>query len=130
MTDATPPVDVNPVLAQTFDRQLAQLVKLSLTYVSLEQKISKAKERVSALVDRNTGTWLWAPSPNTIGKSQGYVVEVDNLAVASFPTGAGPSGVTGVSVANLRVVVRFFGFLLVLEAQKGGAGTPTMPPTE
>lgn len=130
LTNATPPVDVNPVLAQTFKAMLADLVKLSLTYVSLEQRISKAKERVSALVDKNTGVWVWAPSPNTIGRSQGYVVEVD-IPTAAFATGAGPTPVASVTVGSLRVVVRFFGFLLVLEGPADqNLPRPTMPPTE
>ena len=108
--------DVSPILAVQFQDILHKLVKLQVDYVNLDQKITKAKARMSQIFERNTKRWAWTPEPNTIVRQQGYNVSVDNLAPTTFVTGDW-ANVEQQEVTHLRINVEFLGFLLVLEGE-------------
>lgn len=84
---------------------LAQLVRLHVTDLGLNQLLTKAPTLIEALVKGSSErTWEWA-SPHTIPNNAQLLVELQAL---TFPAGFD-------SVINqLRVAVTFQGFLLVV----------------
>lgn len=119
---------ITPTLAQRFQDMLDFFVKIRLGFENLEQKITKSNQRLATYLDRNTRCRYWSPEPNTISKQQGFNVEVDNLAPATFNTGTF-GGVANEVCGNLLIVVDFIAFQLILEAAGDQpAGPPTNPP--
>lgn len=111
--DATPPAQISPAIAAVFEEVLYQYIRLRL-WGEGRDPITKSNTLASVLVKRDTRTWEFR-RPYYLLNGRQIQAECDNIVAANFTSG-------GVTIAQLRVDVTFFGALLTLDGEvpRGG----------
>jgi hypothetical protein len=87
---------------------LAALIRLDITDLHMDMKLTKAPTLIDAMVKGTTErTWEWA-EPYTMPNSAGFQIAATSLAA--------PATFAGSGITQLRLVVTFQGFQLQLAA--------------
>jgi hypothetical protein len=109
----TPEGFTTPIVLEPQPSTLEERVKILIRDVGKNEAQGKSAQRVSTLINRNTGAWDWE-EPYTIVRSEGFNVQIDTNEfpnVVIFDDNIEPELVP---VQFVRVAVNFQGFLLII----------------
>lgn len=104
--------DGNLILQGPQFLDLTRRVRLGIMDVGKNQQLTKVKQMVSTLVNRDSGAWEWA-DPYYLVKTEGFDVTADSLAFG-YTILADDDFTTLATLTTLRVELAFQGFLVVV----------------
>jgi hypothetical protein len=115
VTPLTAPISPGTLAQQSLDVReiLDDFIRIDITDISKNEKLTRVPTLIKSLMTQDRKTWEWE-DPYTIVRSEGFQVDVDNLAPVTFPLCFTCPTQGSEICANLSVRLAFEGYLLII----------------